>query len=1372
MFGRVSVGVILSLGVMPLVLVVVPGPAGAGDWWHEDWRYRTTVTRPTPWRDAGQRPVEVAIDFPLLLEQGKVEGTFDPGSVRVIDPRTQEVVAFAQGTEYDAARQEQGTHLTWFADAGIGEVGRYDIYFDTLERKLGNTQQASGPLPPANLIANGRFAEEKEDVPACWNVTSETLVSLGEFAHTTGGQSLKVTVDDQTPEDIDRQVTLSQRIDVREFAGQAMLFECDLLAERAKFGCPVSIELQQLREDGSRIREYAVQPRWLSLELAEGQLVRFGERGRFSHEAAEVDVRIRVKLSARDADTGEVVTGPDSHFTVWLDRFVVRPGERWPWPAPTHAGFTGGALEIAPLNRAFEFTGQRRLCFNGASEGTLTAGMYGDHKSVHWGLQAGTLEFWCRPSWKADDGIERVLFDSKAYGHRLQSRLRKRADGQLEWTIADSHEQLRSVTGPATLRRGVWHHLAATWSFPQARLQLFIDGKRIAQSKSESDPWPFSLVATAEGKKGMGIMGEDRRSMPMQAFIGGDSQWTEQGSAQAVIDEFRVSSRVRYDEDFTPSRAEFEIDDHTRALFHFENECHGEHDSDDRFVRGHLACELPPQREYAVLELRDAGKVIPRRVLAKPHGTREQFEENRAKARMRVYRPHEELPDPRLIETHERSVTRTVTDTDDTFPIQVNGDYEPWMRSVTFELAESSEANETLLPRWRANDNVVPFSVEDLSATLAPEASTEKERTLAVFSYALDTTNYYDAHFCETLPGGRHRPRVSYTLLKALNIYPMDQCGPMNHMLRKLFLTAGISSTNASGTHHQFEQAFYDGNMRLCDLSSRQYWLARDNQTVISRRRMEEDPYLKLRQGGNVNAWLRGRKGRATFGGAVRPHSMDFPLRRGERVSICWHNEGRWFEMTGDREPLPLARIPPFFGNGVVLFEPVSESNALLVRNCAIESSHNEETTLRARDRSQPASLIYKAYCPYIFSDCRVTGRFAADEEHAVRLSLSFDQGKNWTSIWSSENSSGTISVNPRREATARYAYWMKLELAAGANAKVSGLRVRNTFVASPWSLPGQLTRGKNRMTFAGGPVGAPVKTTCSWIERHRTPLGVSLNSLSFYLNSDHMHRNVLVVAPGQKLPVQVVLDDCVSVPPSDRVSDGEVSLGSIPAGWNTRETARSDASATEFVLAPKQVQEGDIASFEVLVAHGQRERRVPVQVLVADAPLVCEAEEAATISGDAQPVNHAEASGGRIVRFTGAGELSFSADSKREATHAMWLRARWPEGAGGKLRLSVEGDQPRSLSAAAMIGFTDWTSAQKANTKMFAHFGEQYGHWSWYRIPEVRLTKKECQLKVAATSGAEIDALVVLPQNATVDRAAMNLFMNWNFAPWRNPRF
>jgi hypothetical protein len=30
----------------------------------------------------------------------------------------------------------------------------------------------------------------------------------------------------------------------------------------------------------------------------------------------------------------------------------------------------------------------------------------------------------------------------------------------------------------------------------------------------------------------------------------------------------------------------------------------------------------------------------------------------------------------------------------------------------------------------------------------------------------------------------------------------------------------------------------------------------------------------------------------------------------------------------------------------------------------------------------------------------------------------------------------------------------------------------------------------------------------------------------------------------------------------------------------------------------------------------------------------------------------------------------------------------------------------------------------------------------------------------------------VLLPQDPATDRVAMNLFQNWNFAPWQNPPF
>jgi len=385
-------------------------------------------------------------------------------------------------------------------------------------------------------------------------------------------------------------------------------------------------------------------------------------------------------------------------------------------------------------------------------------------------------------------------------------------------------------------------------------------------------------------------------------------------------------------------------------------------------------------------------------------------------------------------------------------------------------------------------------------------------------------------------------------------------------MLRKLFLASGISSNNSSGTHHQFEHAFYQGSWRLFDLSPRVYWLDRDNATVLSRRGLEEDPYLKLRQGGNVSAWLRGRRSRATFGTAEKPHNMSFPLRSGERVGIGWHNEGRWFELTDSREPIPLAKIPPYFGNGTIVYEPVAETEASTFDNLLIESPGRAPASLRLRDPDEAGVMIYQVECPYILSDSMVTGSYQTRSPGAITMSLSFNRGKTWTERWRNPNREGKIAVNMLQEIAARYGYWLKVRLAPGQRAEIIGLKVRTTFVVSPLSLPGRLTRGDNHIRFVGGPPTVPVKTTCQWIERHQSNLSVSLNSISYYMNDDQAHRNLFIVAPEGETPVEVAL--------SGQDVVGDVSLENLPEGWTSDPMKRSvelsapdETTATRFLL-------------------------------------------------------------------------------------------------------------------------------------------------------------------------------------------------------------
>ncbi|MDH7571565.1 MAG: LamG domain-containing protein, partial [Armatimonadota bacterium] len=498
----------------------------------------------------------------------------------------------------------------------------------------------------------------------------------------------------------------------------------------------------------------------------------------------------------------------------------------------------------------------------------------------------GTLEFWCRPHWDPEDGVERVFFDGMAYMHRRQSALRKlgaAGNNQLEFTIAGSDGKPHTVRGTAPLRKGEWHHIAATWSFPRAHLQLFVDGRLVAAEGPGPTPWAYSLTARG-GLPGMGIEEGDSRSLPMQAYIGGDRS-CRQAAAEADLDEFRISDVVRYQGGFQPLRRQFAVDANTRALFRFENEPHGVHADDDGFVRGHPSCEVPPNEDAVVLQrLAPNGnkdRIESRRVVVCPHPPEALFEANRAETVLPVTRPFADPPDPRFTEYRYRTATRTLHRGSQSFSVRVEGNYTPSMRWVLFE--HPGKGPTVLLPRWRANNNVVPFSFETLGKTLGTGARSDAEKAMSVFRYALHTTNYYDGGYCETLPD-RHRPRTSYTLIKALNIYPFDQCGPLNYTLRKLFLTAGISSNDASGTHHQFQEAFYGGRRRLFDLSPRKFWLNRDNQTVASRRAFEEDMYLKVRQETEVYSALRGRPESSRYGRAERPHRMDFPLRAGEQV--------------------------------------------------------------------------------------------------------------------------------------------------------------------------------------------------------------------------------------------------------------------------------------------------------------------------------------------------------------------------------------------------------------------------------------------------------------------------------------------------------
>jgi len=173
-------------------------------------------------------------------------------------------------------------------------------------------------------------------------------------------------------------------------------------------------------------------------------------------------------------------------------------------------------------------------------------------------------------------------------------------------------------------------------------------------------------------------------------------------------------------------------------------------------------------------------------------------------------------------------------------------------------------------------------------------------------------------------------------------------------------------------------------------------------------------------------------------------------------------------------------------------------------------------------------------------------------------------------------------------------------------------------------------------------------------------------------MNDDQMHRNLFIVAPEGETPVEVAL--------SGRDLVGNVSLENLPEGWGSDPMKRSvelsnpdETTTTRFILQTSQIRDGEIRTFDIMIQEGGRRRIIPAQVLVADAALVREAERADQATDKVSPVNLPEASGTRVMTFSGSGKLGFNIHARNSGTYALWLRARWEQQSSTRITLKVD---------------------------------------------------------------------------------------------------
>jgi hypothetical protein len=152
----------------------------------------------------------------------------------------------------------------------------------------------------------------------------------------------------------------------------------------------------------------------------------------------------------------------------------------------------------------------------GASLGPLSLLQYSSQNKIN--PTQGAIEMWVKPNWNSNDGLSHPFF---TMGEDIL--IYKGTSNFLRCYLRDSENRLLSIFYyfPQVWPAGEWHHIAISWHLP-GTFKLYIDGFQVREqdttAQSLHEPFPETLSL---------------------------GRWRDIYTADAVIDELRVSRRAR-----------------------------------------------------------------------------------------------------------------------------------------------------------------------------------------------------------------------------------------------------------------------------------------------------------------------------------------------------------------------------------------------------------------------------------------------------------------------------------------------------------------------------------------------------------------------------------------------------------------------------------------------------------------------------------------------------------------------------------------------------------------------------------------------------------------------------------------------------------
>lgn len=867
----------------------------------------------------------------------------------------------------------------------------------------------------------------------------------------------------------------------KDIVGSEVQFEVEV-ENVGKMCSPNNIVVWQLDASGEVLAEPLVDPRWASHIRPVGRRTHIREKGHLHPQAAKLRIEFSLSASRSKYDLyGYPITDETQRRAkLKVTRIAVRQGRLLPFPKYRDDFFAEG-VSGNPGDCAIRMGGDRRqtaIWYQTRSMDSWAnirsyAGddaQLRDENLVFFPSAAGTVEVWLKPEWKRSDKREIVIFEGtqaslcqykgvyRPEKGRVFAVTYTPSSGIVKMMRKDSRGVLFEGEGRIEIPAGVWVHIASVFE-PGGEGALYVDGKRTLV-------FPMSGYVPVDLKSGLRPNDDDVTEL----YLGADSRSTRRSENpfavgkspyyEGLADCWRVSTGVRYREDFAPARTH-SVDADTRAYFSFDRSYSGVSGGGIGWIP--LTVQAFDDRVEHVLET--------------DHGPIQYWAKDiqpEADPRVQLdWVNYRDLPTVEDFVSARRVKKRSAKlKVGEAMKVEVtNGVFSDFVE------IENKGADVLRHPMLLNGGEIDPRSFGDFRDSLLVRSYTDWQTANAIFQYAIRKSDYFNMHTaCFPYDGGDEPKDVWFEGLGMLNSYCGFECGPLNTVVKNLFACAGgLPSSMTQGYGHSFEQVFFDGKNHVYDLSAQKFFPAMDNETAAYLEEMADQPGLKRRHFGSVDHFIRNSTRPAGAGHPVYQRKIAMSLKPGERFRVWFDNNGEVNDLMCSPQIDRRASkekpgvISDYSARVHAVKSKVWRINRFFPQYASgfLRWDGTPATAARGVFRDNGSSFDYEVETCYPV----VSAEYSAEcDGRKAQIEISTDRGSTFRPLGEGLR---------RYEVRARYRYTVRVKAPIG---KVSRFAAMTEVQLNSRVFPGRLHAGTNELTLKGTGTGL-AEVTVGWRE-------------------------------------------------------------------------------------------------------------------------------------------------------------------------------------------------------------------------------------------------------------------------------------------------